>query len=54
MTTVCLEYGDCPHYHREPDGVGRCDANEMRSCDFELTQECKLYQEILKEWEAEK
>ena len=54
MTTVCLGHIDCPHYHGDPDSVGRCDANKMSVCQYELTQECELYQGILKEWEAEK
>lgn len=29
----------CPHYHGEPEGVAKCDANEMRSCIYETESE---------------
>ena len=50
MNVVC-KHIDCPHYHGNPEGVGSCDDNEMRCCDYELTKECEIYKEIIEEWE---
>ena len=45
----------CPHYHAYPEGVGVCDANEMRPCVYETDPgaSCEILQEILKEWQEE-
>lgn len=43
----------CPHYHGNPDSVGRCDANEMRSCNLDCGYPCELFKEIIAEWQKE-
>ena len=44
----------CPHYRIQIEGVGRCDANEMRACQLERDHTpCALFGEIIIEWEAE-
>jgi len=45
--------GGCPHYHGAPEGVGRCDANEMRPCNLETGYPCELIKEIIAEWRLE-
>jgi len=46
--------GGCPHYHGHPEGVGSCDADEMRSCIYDINGgSCEVFQEILEEWKKE-
>lgn len=44
----------CPHIHKYPEGVNRCDANKMTPCVYETGDgPCELFQEILEEWRKE-
>ena len=48
------EYGErCPHYRGDSEGVGRCVANEMRPCEYELGRFCQEWRDILEEWHRE-
>jgi len=48
------EYGEaCLHYRGDSDGVGRCVANEMRLCEYELGRFCQEWRDILEEWHRE-
>ncbi|GAF85526.1 unnamed protein product [marine sediment metagenome] len=54
LTGMWKEYGErCPHYRSDPDGVGRCLNNEMRSCEYELGNFCQEWRDILEEWHKE-
>lgn len=48
-------YKGCPHQIGKQDSVSVCEADEMRPCIYELSNDggCKLFKEILEEWREE-
>jgi len=40
---------ECPYYHGHEEGIGSCVMNKMRPCQYELGEECDIYQEYLRE-----